>query len=162
MKRPSLENNMSKSILCVRWNQSVEQAWNLMLAQKIRHLPVTDDEGIIVGVLSDRDVLRAMDQDFSVFTKESQVADYMNWPVITIDQSNSLTEVLDVMIQEKISSLIVTKDEIPTGIVTSEDMLRVLRELLLRAPDEKTSRLGDLQYIPWVQEAIREASSVGI
>lgn len=160
MKSPSLENNMSKSIICVRWKHSVEQAWNLMSSQKIRHLPVIDDEGAIVGVLSERDILRAMDQKFSAFTKDSLVADYMNWPVITVDQSDSLTEVLEVMIQKKISSLIVTKDEIPTGIITSEDMLRILRELLLNTREEPF-KLVDLQYIPWIQEAIREASAVG-
>mgnify|MGYP003348804238 CR=1 FL=1 len=60
MKALKLENPMTRSLLTVRWNLSLEDAWKMMKERSIRHLPVLDAEGGLIGILSDRDVKRAM------------------------------------------------------------------------------------------------------
>ncbi|MGZ3696233.1 MAG: CBS domain-containing protein [Bdellovibrionota bacterium] len=162
MKKPTVTNNMTRSIITVRWNLPMNEALEIMEQRSIRHLPVLGDDGKLVGVISDRDVKRAMDPDTSEFSADCRVGDYMNWPVIAVEQSDSLVGILDIMIEQKISAMVITKNGGISGIITSEDLMKLLRELLMTKGDNKNLTLLDLQYKPYIQEAIREADAAGI
>jgi len=47
---------MTRPPVTIRWDQTVEAAWTLMRTRKIRHLPVLDDGGRLVGIVTDRDL----------------------------------------------------------------------------------------------------------
>jgi CBS-domain-containing membrane protein len=51
---------MSDEVFSVRDDQSVMEAVELMAACRIRHIPVVDEKGRVVGILSDRDVRSAL------------------------------------------------------------------------------------------------------
>lgn len=48
---------MTHAVITCRANASYEVARKLMLKHRIRHLPVTDDDGALVGILSQRDLI---------------------------------------------------------------------------------------------------------
>lgn len=79
-----------------------------MERKNIRHLPVVDDEGFVTGILSDRDVARASSPDRPGFMGGRLVSDFMSWPAITVDQSLPLADVAEGMVDEKVSSFLVT------------------------------------------------------
>lgn len=162
MNNPTLKDTMSKSVISVRWNHSMQLAAELMARKRIRHLPVIGDDGAVVGILSDRDVKRALDPIYSAYSPRSQVSDYMNWPVLTKSDGAPLLEVVDLMIKEKISSVIITKSGAMLGIVTSEDLLVLLRDLLTQENRNPALLLTDLTTSPFFVEAIREANAAGI
>ncbi len=162
MKQVVLEKNMTKSILSVRWNHSMATARKFMEEYRIRHLPVIGEDGVLVGILSDRDVKRATNTRSDQIPKEYMVADFMNWPVLTVDVNESLVKVLDTMIDQKISALVVTKNNMLAGITTSEDMLKAFRDLLKENELKSQLTLLDFAYTPYVQEFVREASAAGI
>jgi CBS-domain-containing membrane protein len=58
--RHPVSQAMRDEVFSVRRDQSVMEAVELMAACRIRHIPVVDDEGRVVGVLSDRDVRVAL------------------------------------------------------------------------------------------------------
>ena len=116
MKTPKLENAMTKSILSVRWNLAMKEAWKLMEARGVRHLPVMSEDGQLIGILSDRDVKRAMDPKSPTFSQECIVGDFMSWPVMTVEADASLLDAVSTMLGQKISSLVVTKQGMPSGI----------------------------------------------
>jgi predicted transcriptional regulator len=92
------------------------------------------------------------------FFPDSSVDEYMNWPVITVDQNYSLKDAAQGMIDEKISAFLVTdKNKTAVGIITSEDLLRVLATLLANP-----SVLGKLSYSPLVGEFLRETQTAGL
>lgn len=65
------------------------------------------------------------------FSEGSIVKDFMNWPAETISSKAKLKEVAQEMINKKISALVITEDdEEATGIITHEDLLKVLVQLL--------------------------------
>jgi acetoin utilization protein AcuB len=136
----------------------MEEAVSLMEKHQFRHLPVTDDSSLIIGILSDRDVVRARNPIKPGFDKTAQVSEYMSWPVITINQNLFIREAAQRMIDEKVSALLVTNDskEI-VGIVTSEDMLKELVKIL-----SEPSRLELASFSPVVSELLREAQSAGL
>ncbi|MCM2283043.1 MAG: CBS domain-containing protein [Bdellovibrionaceae bacterium] len=133
----SLNDFTSRNLAVVNWLEGLDQAYSLMNKKGIRHLPVADDEGAIVGLISDRDFQRAMwieQPDFASgrvaqpsFDPNRTVRDFMSWPVTSIDEKRSLEDAALFMLDKKISALLVTKngDEV-VGIITTEDMLRAL------------------------------------
>lgn len=153
---------MTKSLVSVRWDYPMQEAATLMQEKNIRHLPVVDHEGNLSGMLSDRDVKRAMDPNFPGFSKGTVVGDFMNWPVISVEQTTPLAKAVKMMMEEKISALLVTRGGNAVGIITSEDMLRVLYELLLHEGKDGKLAILDFTYEPVFREMMRTASSVGI
>lgn len=151
---------MTKNLVTISAYEPIAQARDLMDEKKFRHLPVVDKEGMVVGILSDRDVNRAMSPAGPGFMAGKLVSDFMSWPAITVDEDMALADVAEGMIDEKVSSFLVTREgrEV-VGIVTTEDLLKVLKNLLR---GEKRSTLKNLSYSPVVGEVLKEIQSVGL
>lgn len=146
MSHRVVKHCMSTHLITIGWNESMENAHKRMLLKKVRHLPVTNDLDEVIGMLSDRDVQRAMISqikrphgqliaDESIqFDEEIRVRDYMSWPAKMIEQNADLKLAAERMILEKVSSFLVVRQQRSTvkavGILTAEDMLKVLIELL--------------------------------
>lgn len=156
----TVQGNFSTKLQKVSFDSSIETARLLMESKRIRHLLVSDNEGYIVGVISDRDVALASNPEHPRQNSKTSVAEIMSWPVVTIDEESSLAEAAEGMIDEKLSAFLVTrkKDEI-VGIITSTDLLRVLAKML-RAKDK--DRLSNVIYSPLVREAMSELQMAGI
>ncbi len=140
---------MSKNIITIGIEDSVRKAYQIMQEKKIRHLPVVDANRMIVGILSDRDIRRAMipNTNFEVeFDSSHVVGSFMSWPAKTISKHASVLEIATAMLTEKLSALLVTGDhsEHPVGIVTTDDMLKLLIELLKKGDNHKTIKLKDM------------------
>ena len=51
---------MSGSMVHIGWEQPVHDAFQMMQTRRLRHLPVLDADHQVIGIISDRDVQRAM------------------------------------------------------------------------------------------------------
>jgi len=60
---------MCKVIITVNENETLDKAAEKMMGRYIRHLPVTNDDGKVVGMISARTVMNAM--RFSYFKRSS-------------------------------------------------------------------------------------------
>jgi acetoin utilization protein AcuB len=120
-----------------------------MKQARVRHLPVVDENNAIVGILSDRDLLRASKSESLTLgacasflgedlDPEATVSDYMSAPVESVYSDDALKEVVNRMIQERISALMVKDVETQryVGIITTEDLLRVLLHYLKKDSGE--------------------------
>jgi acetoin utilization protein AcuB len=126
---PSIKNLVTKDLVVIHWSENLQSAAEIMKAKKIRHLPVVDESGHVVGLLSDRDLSRvsAVLEKFGVgLVVPTLVRDAMSWPVITADEDTSVVQVAQRMLDNKISSVIITKNDQVRGIVTNQDMLRFM------------------------------------
>ena len=158
MKLSVVKENMSKGLICVAMDAPMEEAASLMEQYRIRHLLVVDGRGGVVGILSDRDVNRAIDSETNRFPEGANPATFMAWPVLTVLDSASLADVAQGMIDEKVSAfLVVTRDDSIVGIITSEDLLKQL-VAILSAP----SPAERITYSPLIGEFVRDLQSVGI
>lgn len=161
MRSPLLRENITKTLTCVRWNASIERASELMEERRIRHLPVIDMDGFVVGILSDRDVKRAMDPQRPSFSDGLIVSDFMSWPAVQVDEDTSVEKVAEGMVDEKISAFLVSKGDQVVGIVTTEDLIRLLAKMLKENKKSKSVLLSDVLYQPVAQEFLRELNMVG-
>lgn len=135
---------MSKKLITVKMGDSVRKAYQMMQECRIRHLPVTDETGSIIGLLSDRDVQRAMkpcknemgDSDAEIeFDPKFTAADFMSWPIRSVPTHTSILDLVTRMLNEKVSAFVVIDEHnYPKGIVTTDDLLKFLLRSLEKNP----------------------------
>lgn len=141
-----VQDVMQSNVLTVTPRATLPEAISLAQQRGIRHLPVLDD-GRLVGILSDRDLKRAMASPASSLSRHEQaeamaritVDEIMTRDVVTVGPRFPLEEAARLMLKEKISALPVTEEGRLVGIVTETDVLA----LFLRAigASEPSSRL---------------------
>ncbi len=137
------KNLMHKKVITIKPEESLSTAYKIMKDKNIRHLPVVDINLRPIGILSDRDIQRAMvNKKISEFQIESHlpgditVSDFMSWPVYTISHETSLSHAAKILIQQKVSCLVVENSNGQIcGILTTEDLLGHLLDMIQQ--DEK-------------------------
>ncbi|OYZ24356.1 MAG: hypothetical protein B7Y39_01485 [Bdellovibrio sp. 28-41-41] len=162
----------SHKVVYVKRHDSLAHAFNLMKRISTRHLPVLDEKGVVIGMLSDRDVLRAMKKPVGSdwvavpanpeFNPEDIVQQYMGWPVGSIEESAPLAQAAKTMLENKISALVVTKDHHAIGIVTTEDLLEAfINDHKSTLSDVKNQIYGAIYRSP-VGSILQSLADVGI
>jgi CBS domain-containing membrane protein len=129
---------MQTSVATVRASDSLTQVDELMKAGWVRHLPVVDATNRVLGVITQRDLLRAS-PSLATWTdpKEQQrwleqvlVRDVMTKKPSTIEPYAEITEALDTLLAGKFGCLPVVEGGKLIGLVTETDLLRHLQTLL--------------------------------
>jgi CBS domain-containing protein len=114
---------MTTQLLTIKASEPLKEARADMEIGVIRHLPVVDDRGRLVGVISDRDLISK---------RGGKVADVMTRALITTKPDAPAFEAATLMLDHKISSVLVTnEDDELVGMVTQTDYLEVARRALL-------------------------------
>lgn len=153
--KAALRNNMTHNLVTINKHATAEEAYKLMITSWIRHLPVVDDSGeYIVGMLSDRDLLRSPHPKTPIY-------ELMSSPVKTFDVETPVKTVVQAMIDGKLSAFIITGKEEIVGIVTSEDMLILLSKALEEEHSPKWI-LSEFLVNPIFQRTVNMASQAGI
>lgn len=105
----------------------LEDVLRLMEENTIRHLPVVDDERRVVGIVSDRDVARAVLESRAGDERTARrVATIMVHNPLTIQQDDPPKAALTMILANRFHSLPVVDGERLVGMVTSSDFLREL------------------------------------
>lgn len=150
-----LKNHISRKLITVPTTATAAEAQRLMANYWIRHLPVMNEEDdYIIGMLSDRDLMRAS-------SPEVTVDKIMTSPIKTFDIETPIDDVVEAMIEEKVSAFLITKEEEVVGIVTTEDMLVVLHQVL-KKDDTTTWNLSEILVNPALQRAAYLVGQAGI
>ncbi len=122
---------MSTDLFTVRPDDLVDLAASVMEWRHIRHVPVEDDEGRLVGLISHRDLLRLLAQGMlSRGAKEVTVKEIMIRDLMTIAPETPTLEALTIMRQRKIGCLPVVENDRLIGIVTAYDFLSLSAEII--------------------------------
>jgi CBS domain-containing protein len=121
---------MTTAVVTVRSNETVGNAHADMQMGMFRHLPVLDERGRLVGILSDRDILRALARP-----KATLVAEVMTRELVTVKPTTAAHLAAQLMVDRTIGSLPVVNDEgRMIGLLTQTDFLAVARRALLSLP----------------------------
>lgn len=140
----SLDAVMTTDLITAPPTATVREALRLLEDSDIRHLPVVND-GHLIGIVSDRDLreyrvplLLEIDhfdeagRDRANDLLDTRVADVMAADVVSVDNTESITSVLDAMIEYKVGAVPVIDPESEdlVGIVSYIDVLRYARSVL--------------------------------
>ena len=116
---------MTPNLVTVRPNASIEEAIDLMLREQISGLPVLDDDGRLVGVITEFALL-AIAYDRRV--KNHTVSQHMTRELITVDVDDPMSRVADLCIVHRVRRVPVIKDGRMVGVIARRDVLRALVE----------------------------------
>jgi CBS domain-containing protein len=120
---------MSTDLYTVRPSDPIDLAARMMDWRQIRHVPVEDDQGKLVGLLSFRDMLKLIAAPGDV--AEQTVGDVMRKDPLTIRAETSTLELLTLMREKNIGSLPVVDEECRLiGLVTVYDLLEIAGKVL--------------------------------
>ncbi len=127
---PSIGSVMTPFPYVVQIDDSVLAARALMVEHEVRHLPVKDGNTLL-GVLTDRDLKRALDPGLGLPPKEELfVRDVFVQDAYVVDIGKPLDDVLAHLSSHHIGSALVTKNGRLVGIFTLTDATRIFGELL--------------------------------
>jgi CBS domain-containing protein len=94
-----------------------------MVAHRIHYLPVVNDQGCLVGIVNEDDVLGTRR---GARPPGEVVADVMSGPAVSVDPAQSLQEAMALMVGRSIGALPVVEDGRVIGILTQSDVVSAL------------------------------------
>jgi acetoin utilization protein AcuB len=133
-----VKDRMTPNPICGNPYMAVTEAQELMRTKKFRHLPITDDEGALIGLVTQRSLRKALPSDLRGFSRfeisyilaKIKVKDVMTKDVVTIDADMAIEEAARIMADEKIGCLPVCDGDRMVGIITDNDLFGIMVDLM--------------------------------
>jgi CBS domain-containing membrane protein len=138
----SIESVMSKELITALPSESLADARARMQAHQIHHLPIVDDDGQLVGLITVTNLLAATDsilrdQENRIHAKDVLIEDVMITDIATIDEQAGLRQAALFLEKHHIGCLpVVTNGELK-GIITDTDFVAIAINLLEQAEDSE-------------------------
>ena len=129
-----IEAIATREVITVRTTDSMLTASKLLKERVIRHLPVLDEKGRLVGVITDRDIKRASASEATsldihellYLLDRLEVTKVMTRNPVTLPLGATVQEAAQLMIRHKIGCILIMDGGKLAGIVTDVDMLKLL------------------------------------
>ncbi len=137
MTKLSVRDLMTDKIFALRADDDIQMARDLMDERNVRHVPVVDEDRNLVGLVSERDLLRSMYPSTSelpvgtqhAVLKRVKVSAIMTRDVETVEPDDDLAAAAQVMLDNKYGCVPVVVDGGRVeGILTESDFVRYLAE----------------------------------
>ena len=151
---------MSEDVVCLHVGASIFDAAELLIGTGVSATPVVNDEGMLVGIVSEADLMRRSEigtapkkswllrlvandatsaREF-VQSHSRRVAEVMTKKVITASEDTDLGKLAELMETHSVKRLPIVRDGEVVGIVSRADLLRAL---LSREPDSHAGQASD-------------------
>lgn len=117
---------MSSPVLTIRLETPLIDAWNMLEQQTVRQVVVTTEQRKVLGMLSERDLLKRINiiDNVAQASPDLSVSDVVNREIISTHSISDIRRIAKVLAQFHIDSMPVVEDEVLIGIVTRGDILR--------------------------------------
>lgn len=144
----NLDAIMTTDLITVPPSATLAEARSKMQENRIHHLPVVDDGGELVGLLTLTNVLAATDSilrdsDSRIHAKDIPIGDVMVTDIATVDERASLRQAALFLEKHRIGCLPVVTDGKLCGIITDTDFVAVAINLLEQLEESEPDD-GDL------------------
>ena len=156
-----VRERMSTKPVTITADVPITEALRIMRQNQVRRLPVLDQNGELIGIVSEKDLLYASPSpatslsiyEMHYMLSRLQVTELMTADPITITPDTLLEEAALIMADNKIGGLPVMQDGNLVGIITETDIFKVFLELLgarekgLRLTVRIPERMGEIARI---------------
>ncbi len=134
---------MATDLFTVRPDDLVDLAASVMTWRHIRHVPVEDNEGRLVGLVSHRALLKLLTRGARANENPITVRDIMTSDPLTVSSTTPTLEAMEIMRQNRVGCLPVLDDGRLVGIVTSFDFLDASARLFKERLTTKSESVGE-------------------
>lgn len=135
-----VSKSMTRKVITVRPQSSVIEARDLMQQHKIRHLPVVEDGGVLVGIITDRDIRSVLPAAFyRKADAHTEVGDFSRLTVReamtpnphTVSPEDTIEDVLLQIQSLRVGALpVVNREGRLQGLISVRDLLRAFINVL--------------------------------
>ena len=137
----TVEEFMTSELCTMSESDSVNDARKVMTERHIRHIPITDDENRIIGLVTQRDILAATIPEPSgreyktsaAGAAGTRLSDIMIKKVSVVEKTDSLRTAAMYMHSNKYGCLPVVSDGRLAGIITDSDFIAIAINLIEQA-----------------------------
>jgi len=139
----SVRTIMTQQIVTLTHDATISDAVDTIVQKKIGGLPIIDNDGVLNGIVTERDVLRVFGAERSTLTVE----DVMSTSLRVTAPDCPIGNVTHDMIQYRFRRLPVVSDDVLFGMVTASDIMKYLgsREVFSRLT---TGNIAEVMGLP--------------
>ena len=139
----SVRTIMTQQITTLAHDSRISDAVDIIVKKKIGGLPIIDDDGVLNGIVTERDVLRVLGAERSTFTVE----EVMSSSLRVTSPDCTIANVAHDMIQYRFRRLPVVSDDVLYGMITATDIMKYLgsREVFSRLT---TGNVAEVMELP--------------
>ncbi|MBI4544180.1 MAG: CBS domain-containing protein [Gemmatimonadetes bacterium] len=135
--RLTVRDIMTRQIQCVSPETPAQEAVEHLIRLGVRALPVVGEKGEVLGIVTDRDIMRSLlpqipraaeNQPPAVLplTRQPLVREIMSRSVLCVAEDTGIDEVANLMINKDVGQLPVVREGKLTGFLTRADIIRKL------------------------------------
>ncbi len=160
-----IESIMTQKPQCIQDTDNIKKARTLMRQLSMRTLPVVDSDEMLVGVVGVKDIASIWTpkttESYGELIGEKisldiEVRSIMNTEPISIGKEGTVRDVITLMQQHDISSILITEKKRPIGIITPLDLIELIVRTIKRETlyvqitgldEEDTEYYDDMYYL---------------
>ncbi len=136
MSSLKVEDLMTQPVYSINPGEDLARLMDLMSDLNIRHVPVADPEGELIGIVSHRDLIQAIAKaegeipigELQSFLRSTRVEEITNYEAMTIDPDSDIAEAASLMLENKLGCLPVVDNERLVGILTEADFVKFVEK----------------------------------
>jgi acetoin utilization protein AcuB len=125
---------MTPSLVTIGHDATIADAWRLMRAQQVRHLPVLDADRRLIGMLTDHDLRQVILERYAREEPHQlgpslarlRIDEVMTWAVVTVRPDADIREAARLMCEKKLGALAVADGARVVGMLTATDVVQVV------------------------------------
>jgi CBS domain-containing protein len=116
---------MTEDVVTIQPDSSIQDAIELLLLQRISGLPVTDNEGQLIGIVTEFALL-AIAYDHKIC--QDTIAQHMTADVLTVGPEDPINKVADLCIMHRVRRIPVVQNGRLLGLISRRDVLKAIYE----------------------------------
>ncbi len=117
---------MSTYVVSVRRDEDVYEAIRVMALHEITGLPVTNEDGTLAGIITEKDVLSLL---YNMQDQPGTVQDFMTTEVLSFDQEDDLADVAEALRTNHFRRVPILDKGRLVGIISRRDIIKHIRAL---------------------------------
>lgn len=130
---------MTTELFTLKRTDSLRTARSMMSLARIRHIPVVEEDGAFLGLVTHRDLLSATISQFAEVDKSVQeeidsgipLNEIMRRDVTTVTSKTALRVAAELLLNHKYGCLPVVEEKLLIGIITESDFLKLTIRLMV-------------------------------
>lgn len=115
---------MTKDLIIIGEEELIDLARNIMLWSNIRHVPVENDKGELVGIISSENLLSYFGGDRQAMGQEATAGEIMERDMVTVGPDTATEDVISLMRERETSCIPIVEKGRLVGIFTERDYVK--------------------------------------
>ncbi|MHC4638542.1 MAG: CBS domain-containing protein [Planctomycetota bacterium] len=115
---------MTKKVIHVKKDTPILDAVEFLVKRNITGIPVVEEDMSLIGILSEKDVLRLFSEDDD--SENLTVNEFMTQPAVFFDENESIDDICECLLQNYFRRVPVTSNGKLVGILSRRDIIKII------------------------------------